>query len=103
MQCSNYGLYTPQIGEFTGSSNRCHSQQKMVHQHLFIQSSRACEDFSINIWVPTAKMDLCGYTMQQRQLHKNLSEALNQLASLRIVIVVFNMEQEAIRVQIDSW
>ena len=41
--------------------------------------------------------------MQQRQLHKNLIEALNHLASLRIVIAVFNMEQEAMRVQIDSW
>ena len=30
--------------------------------------------------------------MQQRQSHKILSEALNQLASLRIVIAVFNME-----------
>ena len=35
-----------------------------------------------------------GHVWQQRQLHKNLSEALNQLASLRIVIAVFNMEQE---------
>ena len=41
--------------------------------------------------------------MQQRQSHKNLSEALNQLACLRIVIAVFNMEQEAMRAQIDSW
>ena len=44
------------------------------------------------IWVPTAKMDVCGYTVQQRQSHKNLNEALNQLASLRIVIAFFNME-----------
>ena len=55
-------------------------------------SCRAPEDLSINIWVPTAKMDMCGYTMQQRQSHKNMSEALNQLVSLRIVIAVFNME-----------
>ena len=46
-------------------------------------------------------MEVCGYTMQQRQSHKNLSKALNQLASLRIVIAVFNMEQEAMRAQID--
>ena len=31
------------------------------------------------------------------------SKALNQLASLRIVIAVFNMEQEAMTAQIDSW
>ena len=41
--------------------------------------------------------------MQQRQSHKNSSEALNQLVSLRIVIAVFNMEQEVMRAQIDSW
>ena len=75
----------------------------MVHQHLFILSCRACEDLSIDIWVPTAKMDVCGYTMQQRQSQKNTSGALNQLASLRIVIAAFNMEQEAMRAQIDSW
>ena len=34
---------------------------------------------------------------------KNSSEALNQLTSLRIVIVLFNMEREAMRAQIDSW
>ena len=31
------------------------------------------------------------------------SKALNQQTSLRIVIAVFNMEQEAMRAQIDSW
>ena len=64
----------------------------MVHQDLFVYLSNLVEHLSIDIWVPTAKMDVCGYTMQQRQLHKNSSEALNQLASLRIVIALFNME-----------
>ena len=41
--------------------------------------------------------------MQQRQWHKNLSEALNQLTSLRSVVALLNMEQEAMRAQIDSW
>ena len=93
-------LYAPQVGEFTGSSNGHHSQWKMVCRHLFILSCRSHEELSIDIWVPTAKMDMCGYTMQQRQSHKN---SLNQLASSRIVIAVFNMEQEAMRAQIDSW
>ena len=37
-------------------------------------------------------LDVCGYTMQQRQSHKNWSEALNQLVSFRIVSALFNME-----------
>ena len=85
-------LYTPhQISEFTGPSSRSHSQWKNGSS---APSYFDLVDLSIDLWVPTAKTDVYGYTMQQRQSHKNLSKAaLNQLTSLRIVIAVFNMEQ----------
>ena len=42
--------------------------------------------------------------MQQRQSHQNSTKVLNQLlASLRIVIPLFNMEREAMSTQVDSW